>query len=196
MEASKTNVSLEPCEGGGRDFTLNRKRHWKHSVTAWDHLLSAETLAEATNKHDTPVKMTWPDFKRLGKKAGSYIAHPYIHHRVIIITGSLFSYEMIKFYFFQPLVIVIFPKCSIRLTPEGLFFLYFSITFEAWIMWSFTIFLLIPKTKFLYLYVFHWQTIIMVIEWRDGLAWIYSFILKPFNSYPSARRNAKYKRKF
>lgn len=103
---------------------------------------------------------------------------------------------MIKFYFFQPLVIVIVPKCSILLTPEGLFFLYSSITLEAWIMWSFTIFLLISKTIFLYLYAFRWQTIIMVIEWHYGLAWIYLFILKPFNSYPSARCNAKYKRKF
>lgn len=102
---------------------------------------------------------------------------------------------MIKFNFFHPLVIVTIPKCSILLTPEGLFLLYSSITLEAWITWSLTIFLVIPKTIFLYLYAFRWQTIIMGIEWSDSLAWIYSFISKPFNSYPSARCTANYKRK-
>lgn len=63
MEASKPNVSLEPCEGG-TETRLKRKRHWKHGGTsgkAWAHLSSGETLAEAvlTNKHAGPAKNTW-----------------------------------------------------------------------------------------------------------------------------------------
>lgn len=94
--------------------------------------------------------------------------------------------------FFQPLVIVIVPKCSILLTPEGLF--YSSITLEESIMWSLTIFLLISKTIYIY-FICILLTNHNNGHWQNGLAWIYSFILKPFNSYPSARCNAKYKRK-
>lgn len=173
--------------GGNRDLTLNRKRHWKNSVTAWDHLRSAETLAEATNKHDTPVKMTWPDFKTLGKKGRQiYSKSMYPSQSYKPYWVSVFLDDQILS-FFYPLVIVTIPKCSILLTPGGLFFLYSSITLEAWIMRSLTIFLVIPQTIFLYFFY--------LFEWSDCLAWFYSFISKPFISYPSARRNAQYKRK-